>query len=174
MVWAVVAVIAVLGVGLPVAGWWITTHRPAPLATPKARQDEIDRWLARQFGLGWRDCSRVRTAVLEGKPVSDPALEAASRELATQVLDRRFRTQRAARITGRVGVGCGVAFLAFALAMLTVANWQWAQPVGVLCVLNAGVQFLNGWYRGFHAPRQVRRNAQQVLRSSHHLTGPDR
>jgi hypothetical protein len=167
MIWAAATVIAVLGIGLPVAGWWVTTRRPAPLKAAQRAHGEIDRYLSGQFGLSWRDRERVRAAVLAGKPVSDPALEVAARELAARVLARRFRVLRVNQVVGRVGLASAVAYLAFVLAMLILARGQGAQTLGALGAINAAVLALNGWHQGFHAPRNLRRNAERVLRSSH-------
>jgi hypothetical protein len=173
MVWAVVAVIAVLGVGLPVAGWWITTRRPAPMTTPDRGRGEIDRWLAGQFGLGWGDRERVRAAVLAGKPVSGPALEAATREFADRVLARRFRALRTAQIIGRVELASGVAYFAFVLLALTLTSSHLMQAEGATGLIYAPVMCCVGWYQGFRGPSRVRRNAEQVLRSRPNMIGQD-
>ncbi len=49
MVWAV-ALIVILGVGMPAVGWWLT-RRPRPADSTDRGDDEIDRWLAGQSGL---------------------------------------------------------------------------------------------------------------------------
>jgi len=127
MVWAVVAVIAVLGVGLPAAGWWATTRRPAPVTVTDRGHGEIDHWLAGQFGLGACDRERVRAAVLAGQPVSHPGLEAAVHELAARVLARRFRPLRRAEKLGWFTLVFGPACAAFGMAMLIIGGqgrWQ--------------------------------------------------
>jgi hypothetical protein len=173
MVWAVVAVIAVLGVGLPVAGWWITTRWPAPLKAADRAHGEIDRWLSGRYGLNWRDRERVRAAVLAGTPVSDPALAAATRDLATGVLARRFRVLRVAQRLGWVELASGVAYFAVAVALLTITGRQWAQTEGASGILYSAVRCGVGWYQGFRRPSRVRRNAELVLRSSPNVSGPD-
>jgi len=166
MVWAVVAVIAVLGVGLPAAGWWITTRRPAPVTAVGGGHGEIDQWLAGQFGLGDRDRERVRTAVLAGRPVDGPGLEAAVRELAAQVLARRFRTLRQAEKLGRLSLTFGSAYTAFALAFLIIGGQGRGQTEAVLGVINGTMITLLGWQQAIRGPRRARRNAEQIVRAS--------
>jgi len=164
MVWAVVAVIAVLGVGLPAAGWWVTTRRPAPVTGAGRGHGEIDRWLVGQFGLGEGDRARVRAAVLAGRPVGDPGLEAAVRELAAGVLARRFRTLRRAEKLGWLTLVFGACYAAFGLALVIfVGSGRW-QAEAVLAVINGGLLALLGWHQAIHAPRRAHRNAEQILR----------
>lgn len=49
MIWVVVALIVIVGVCVPGAGWWLT-RRPRPADTAGRGYDEIDRWLADRFG----------------------------------------------------------------------------------------------------------------------------
>jgi hypothetical protein len=73
--WAL-ALVVVIGVGLPVAAWWFTRRLRAADAGDGlgAGYDEIDRWLLDQFRLAWLDRSRVREAMFRGREVKDPAL----------------------------------------------------------------------------------------------------
>ena len=137
MVWAVVAVIAVLGVGPPVAG-----------------------------GLGDRDRERVRAAVLTGRPAGDPGLEAAVRELAAQVLARRFRTLRQAEKLGRLNLAFGPAYAAFGLVMLVIGGQGRGQTEAALGVISGAIFTLLGWHQAIHTPRRVRRKAEQIVRAS--------
>jgi hypothetical protein len=157
--------VVVLGVGVPAAGWWFT-RRPRPLDTTDRGYGEIDRWLADQFGLGWRDRSRVREAVLAGRAVSDPALESAVRGLAAQVAADRFRMLRVARKVGWLQLAVGPAYAAFAIVLLIVTHKDGERVVGVFAVVNGGLLSLTGVYYTFQNPKRIRRNAEQILRSS--------
>jgi hypothetical protein len=171
MVWAVVAVVAVLGVGLPAAGWWATTRRPARVTAADRGHGEIDHWLADQFGLGACDRERVRAAVLAGHPVSHPGLEAAVRELAARVLARRFRPLRRAEKLGSLTLAFGLAYAAFGMAILIIGSQGRWQAEALLGVINGAVLTLLGWYQAIHTPRRVRRNAEQILQPSRDATG---
>jgi hypothetical protein len=164
VVWAV-AFVVVLGVGVPAAGWWFT-RKPRPLDTTDRGYDEIDRWLADRFGLGWRDRSRVREAVLAGRAVSGPALEAAVRGLAAQVVAGRFRMLRVARKLGWLHLAVGPAYAVFGVVVLIVTHQDGERVLGVLGVLNGGLLSLTGVYYTFQNPKRIRRNAEQILRSS--------
>jgi hypothetical protein len=164
VVWAVV-VIVVLGLGMPAVGWWLT-RRPPPLATPDSRLGEIDRWLVDQFQLSWHDRSQVRAAVLTGRPVSDPALEAAARGLAAQVTADRFRTLRLERRLAWANLMVGPAYAAFAIILLIVNRQEKDVVLAVFAVLNGGLLSFSGAYYAFWRTRRFRRNAEQILRSS--------
>lgn len=86
MAWALALVVAI-GAGLPVAAWSISRRLPPPnpARRPGRGYDAIDRWLADRHQLAWRDRSRVRTAVFQGRQVEEPHLApAASTEHAAQ------------------------------------------------------------------------------------------
>lgn len=165
MVWAVVVVVVVLGVVLPVAGWWFT-RKPPPLDTADRGHGEIDRWLVDQFGLGWRDRSRVRAAVLTGRPVDDPALDAAARGFAAQVTADRFRTLRVARRVGWFNTILGLGYVALGIVVPIVIRGDAAWVLAAMGVFNGGVMLWTGTYQAIRNPKRHRRNAELILRSS--------
>jgi hypothetical protein len=161
VIWAV-AFLVILGAGVPAVGWWFS-RKPRPLDTADRGHGEIDRWLAAQFGLGWRERSRVQGAVLAGRPLSDPALEAAARGLAAQVLDDRFRTLRLARKVGWLRLVSGVAYLVFAVVFLLISHRGGELALAVLAVLNGGLMIFAGVFHTVQNPWRIRRNAEKVL-----------
>lgn len=167
MVWAVVAVIAVLGVVLPGVGWWVTTRRAPPVTGPDRGHGEIDRWLAGQFGLGSLDRERVRIAVLAGRPVNRPGLEAAVGGLAVQVLDGRFRSLRQVQKLGWFCLAFGPAYVAAGLALLISGSQGKWQVEAWLGVIYGAVFILLGWHYAIRNPSRVRRNAEQIVRSGY-------
>jgi hypothetical protein len=173
MIWVVGALIVIVGVCVPAAGWWLT-RRPRPADTADRGCDEIDRWLTDQFGLGWRDRSRVRNAVLAGRVVSDQALEAAVRGLAAQVVADRFRTLRIARAVGWLHLAVGPAYAFFGIFLLIDAHQNEERAMGVLAVFNGALLSLVGVYRTFRGPKRIRRSAGQILQSSRNTTGSGR
>jgi len=168
----VVALIVILGVGVPVAGWWLT-RRPRPAGTSDRGHGEIDRWLAARFGLGWRDRSQVLDSVLAGRAVSSPALETAARGLAAEVMAGRFRTLRVARAVGWLQLVTGPACMAFGVVALIGARQDGERAVGVFAVLNGALMSCGGVYRTFQNQR-IRRGAEQILRSGRNAAGPAR
>jgi hypothetical protein len=170
VVWAVV-VILVLALGMPAVGWWLT-RKPPPLGTPDSRLGEIDRWLVDHFQLSWRDRSRVRTAVLTGQPLNDPALEAAARGLAAQVMADRFRTLRVARRVGWGNLIFAVGYPCAMAGLLVIRHERQAWALVVLAVLNGGLLSLVGWHNSIRNPKRIRRNAEQILRPTRNATGP--
>jgi hypothetical protein len=169
MVWAVVVVV-VLALGTPVAGWWFA-RRPPPLDTADRGHGEIDRWLVEQFGLGGRERSRVRAAVMLGRPSSDPALADAARGLAAQVMADRFRTLRLGRKVGWFNLILGLAYAAFAIGVMIVGPWPGKWFLGVFGCFNGWVLSLIGVHHAFRNPRRIRHHAQLVLRSSRNTFG---
>jgi len=163
MMWAL-AFIVILGAGVPMAGWWFS-RRPRPLEGADRGYDEIDRWLVDEFGLGWRARSRVREAVLAGRPEPGPALEAATRALAAQVSAGRFRTLPLARGMGTVQLGLGPIYVVFGIVVLVMSSQTGKWALGVLAVLNGSLMTFAGVVNTFRTPWRVRRNAEAILRS---------
>jgi hypothetical protein len=155
----------VLGVVLPLVGWWFT-RKPPPLDTADRGHGEMDRWLVDQFGLGWRDRSRVRAAVLAGRPVEDPALEAAARGFAAQVTADRFRTLRVARRVGWFNTMFGLGYVVLAIVVLIISREPAFWTLGVFGVFNGGAALWAGTYQAVRTPKRHRRNAELILHSS--------
>lgn len=172
MVWVVVALIVILGAGLPAAGWWLT-RKPWPAEAAGRGHGEIDRWLADQFGLGWRDRSRVQHAVVAGRPVGSPALEAAVRGLAAEVMAGRFRTLRVARAASWLQLITGPAYAVFGLVVLIGARQGGERAVGIFAILNGALMSWAGVYRTLRNQR-IRRSAGQILQSGRNATSSSR
>ena len=121
MAWAL-ALVAVIGVGLPMAAWLITRRLPPPRAVSRlgAGYDAVDKWLLDQYRLAPHDRWRVRKVVFQGGQVSQAALTPAARGLATQVLTGGFWLLRLSRLLGWVDL------------LLAVGHFLFLANVGVL------------------------------------------
>lgn len=166
MAWALVLVV-VIGVGLPVAAWSITRllPPPSPARRPGRGYDGIDRWLADRYRLAWRDRSRVRTAVFQGRQVEEPHLAPAAHGLAAQVLAGRFRALRWSRMLGWADLGLGIGLGATGVAWLSTRGHPEGVLLPVLGVVNAGLLLCAGGWRAWQEPRRIRRHAAQALRA---------
>jgi hypothetical protein len=102
---------------------------------------------------------------------SDPALEAAACGLAAQVTAGRFRTLRVARKLGWLHLAVGPAYAAFAIVVLIVTHQDGERVLGVLAVVSGWLLSLAGVYYTFGNPERIRRNAEQILRSSRNADG---
>jgi hypothetical protein len=163
MAWALALVVAV-GVGLPVAAWFIARRPPPPSPARGAARgyDAVDRWLADRYQLAWRERSRVRTAVFRGYQMEEPRLAPAAHGLAAQVLADGFWVLRWSRMLGWADLGLGIGLGATGVVWLSTRG----HPEGLLPVLgvvNAGL-LCAGARRAWREPRQIRRNAAQALR----------
>jgi len=109
--WLVVVGIAI---GLPAATLALVTvrQRRGP------RLNRIDRWLYARYRLEWLDRSRVKEAVLQGRPLSEPALREAAHGLAGAMLAGQVGGLGVKTITVVIGadVSLVVAILVFVLA----------------------------------------------------------
>jgi hypothetical protein len=81
VVWLWVVVVGI-AIGLPAATLALVTvhQRRGP------RLNRVDRWLYDRYRLEWVDRSRVKEAVLQGRPLSEPALREAAHGLAGAML----------------------------------------------------------------------------------------
>jgi hypothetical protein len=116
MAWAL-AVILVLGVGLPFAAWQLSRHlesrrRPSEGLGPAT--DQVDKWLIEQHHLHAVQRWQVRRAVTYGLAVRDPALRLATRDLAGCVLHGDLKLGRGRRIASYVTFANGVEVIAVA------------------------------------------------------------
>ena len=88
MAWAL-ALVVVIGVGLPMAAWRLTQHMRPPrqvMGGPGPRFDRIDRWLYDRYGFGVADRWRVRDAVLSGQELHEQPFRQAAQSLAAEML----------------------------------------------------------------------------------------
>ncbi len=84
MAWAL-AVIFLLGVGLPIAAWRLSRQlesRLQPVGGVGPPTDQVDKWLLEQHHLPAVQRRQVRDAVMYGRMVRDPALKHATRDVA--------------------------------------------------------------------------------------------
>jgi hypothetical protein len=165
MAWAL-ALVAVIGAGLPVAAWLITRRLPPPRAVSRlgAGYDAIDKWLLDQYRLAPNDRWRVRKVVFQGAQVSQAALTPAARGLATQVLTGGFWVLRLSRLLGWVDLLLAVGLAATGIVMLITSHHAEGLVLGVLGIISSGLFLFAGMARAVLAPRQLRRNAGQALR----------
>lgn len=94
LVWQGLAIVTVIGVGLPVSVWWLT-RRMAAAKPPYSRRrmdafgapmDPIDAWLADHTELPAMRRWGVRQAVLGGRAVNEESLRPVASELASGIL----------------------------------------------------------------------------------------
>ena len=165
MAWALALVVAI-GVGLPVATWLITRRLPPPNTAGMAGKghDAIDRWLAERYQLAWRDRSRVRTAVFQGRQVEEPHLAAAAHGLAARVLAGRFGALRWSRMLGWAELGLAIGLGVTWVVWLITGRGSEGVVLLVLGVVNAGLLLCAGAWRAWLEPRQIRRHAAEALR----------
>ena len=106
----------VIGVALPLGAWLLTrgvARRPPAKLRPS--HGRVDTWIQQRYGLSWQECSRVRTSVAQGVPVSDPVLADAVHGLAAATVSGKVPGQRATRIAARLNGVSGTALAAFAI-----------------------------------------------------------
>src|SRR5260370_14002343 len=121
MVWAL-ALVVVIGVGLPMIAWFITRRLPPPrrvVGRLGVGYDGIDRWLLDRYQLAPQDRRRVRTAVFSGRRISDPGLARAARGLAAQAVSGGVRVLRLSRAFGWVELMAAIGFAGFGSCLLT-------------------------------------------------------
>jgi hypothetical protein len=160
MAWAwVLALVVVVGVGLPVAGWLITRRAPPPRTADRlgAGSDTIDRWLLDQYQLPPRGRSRVRKAVFQGQQVSEAALAHAAAGLAARVLAGGFTVQQGAGHT-RPCRQLTICYAGLGIFLLTDGR-----ALGILTLVGSGLYLFVGVERALRAPRRIRRNAARAL-----------
>ena len=152
MAW-VLAIIVVIGVGLPFAAWRVGRHAEAG-RQPSAHglgppADAVDTWLIDQYRLPAPQRWQVRDAVLSGRTVRDPALRPAAHDLAGCVLRGELRLGRVSRVTDTVLALEGAVLIGLGIAVMAA----WGSPAGIVPVL------VGAWYlaRGVAALRTIRR-----------------
>jgi len=127
MAWAL-AVIFLLGVGLPIAAWRLSRQlesRLQPVGGIGPPTDQVDKWLLEQHHLPAVQRRQVRDAVMYGRMVRDPALKHATRDLAGTALRGELKLGRSIRIASYIGVFVWVttASPAVVVAILLGAWW---------------------------------------------------
>src|SRR5258706_9954604 len=109
MAWAL-AVIFLLGVGLPIAAWRLSRHlesRLQPVGGVGPPADQVDKWLLEQHHLPALQRGQVRDAVMYGRMVRDPALKHATRDLAGTALRGELKLGRSIRIASYITLAAG-------------------------------------------------------------------
>jgi hypothetical protein len=158
--WAL-AIIVVIGAGLPFAAWRLGRQaekgRPPPAGGLGPPADAVDKWLIGQHRLPAPQRWQVRDAVLYGRMVRDPALRPAARDLAGCVLRGELRLGRISRVTGTVLVAEGAVLIILGIAVLAA----WGSPAGIAPVL-AGAWYLARNVAALRTTRRGPRRAYQL------------
>jgi hypothetical protein len=157
MVWAV-AVIVVLGAGVPLAAWRLdrrlrSRRQPAAGLGPPA--DAVDKWLIDNHRLPAVQRWQVREAVLYGRAVRNPALRPTACDLAAAALGGQVKIGRGTRIAGVVLLAEGVVLIALGIVVFAVPG----SLAGVVAVL------LGAWNLTLAgiALRTIRRGPKRAL-----------
>lgn len=164
MAWAL-ALVVVIGVGLPVAAWSVTRRLPPPRRTVDrlgAGYDAIDRWLLNRYQLPPHERWRVRNAVFTGRQMSDAGLAPAAHGLAERVLAGGFGALRVTPLLGWVNAVAAIGFAAAGIVLLVTSRNTEGLVLGILGVINCGLFMFAGagW---MVTANRVRRNAAQAL-----------
>jgi len=138
MAWAV-AIIVVIGIGVPAAGWLIARRRgmqrhvsASGLGPPS---DAVDKWLIETYRLPARQRWQVRDAVVYGREVADPVLRRAAHELAECALRGELRPGRGIRIGGIAMVTEGAAGMMLGIAMVAAIGGLGVDAAALIPVL---------------------------------------
>jgi hypothetical protein len=144
MAWAVAAIV-ILSVGVPVAAWGYTRLRPPPPVSPLGTgYDQIDKWLLDRHELPPLKRARVRKAVGGGRRVDDPALAAAARDLATQILAGKFQVPRLISVLGWFNMMMATGFAALGVFLIVASRHPAGFAFGILGLLDCGLYTLVG------------------------------
>jgi hypothetical protein len=164
MAWAL-ALVVVIGVGLPVAAWLITRRLPPPRTVGRlgVGYDAIDKWLLDRYQLPPHDRWRVRKAVFQGHQVNDAALARAAHGLATRVLTGGFRVLRLSQVLGWVDLMMGIGFAGTGIFLLITSHDAEGLVLGILSLVNSGLFMFAGMGRALRTPKQIRRNVARAL-----------
>jgi hypothetical protein len=161
VVWTL-AIVVVIGVGLPLAAWRL--GRQAEARRPPAAHglgppaDAVDQWLIDQHRLPAPQRWQVRDAVLSGRTIDDPALRPAAHDLAGRVLHGELRLGRLSRVMETFLVAEGAGLIVLGIVMLAA----WGSPAGFIPVL-IGVYYLA---RGAATLRRSRGAARRAYQSN--------
>jgi hypothetical protein len=131
VVWAL-AIVVVIGAGLPLAAWRLGRHveagRPPGAHGLGPPADAVDQWLIDQHRLPAPQRWQVRDAVLHGRTVRDPALRPAAHDLAGRVLRGELTMGRMSRVMDTVLVAEGAGLIVLGIAVMAA----WGSPAGIV------------------------------------------
>jgi len=163
--WQGLAIVTVIGVGLPVSVWWLTRRMAAAKPPYSGRRmdafgapmDAIDAWLADHSELPALRRWNVRQAVLGGRAANEESLRPVAHELASELL--------AGQVTSDIGGWSGWALAAaggseviFALAVYLavghVVPWLVSPAIYGALALTAGLI----------RPKLLRHRLEQAMR----------
>jgi hypothetical protein len=165
MAWAL-ALVVVIGVGLPLAAWWFTRRLPARRRSVDRLgigYDAIDKWLLDRYQLPPHDRWRVRTAVFQGRQVSDATLAPAVHGLATRVLTGGFRVLRLSQVLGWVDLMVATGLAGAGLVLLITSHHAEGLVLGVISLVSSGLFMFAGVMRALRFPQQIRHNVVKAL-----------
>ena len=147
--------------GLPVIAWMATrgmSRRPAAALQPY--HDGMDKWIQRQYGLGWADCRPVRKAVAEGGRVTNPALEDAAHRLAAATLSGKAPGARPIRVAIGISIVTGAVLVAFAAGFLLSGANRLAAAV---LLADSLLFFISAGHRWVYVLGRQRKKAARAL-----------
>lgn len=138
MVWAL-ALIAVIGVGLPLIAWAVTRRLPPPRPGNRlgVGYDSVDKWLLTRHQLLPHDRWRVREAVFHGDQVNDPALAGIAHELAARLLAGKFWVMRFWYLMSWIMLLAALVFVIAGVIELTTPSGGVAQ--GIVSLIDSGL-----------------------------------
>jgi hypothetical protein len=160
-----VAIVIMLGLGLPAGGWLLSRRQNffAAKDTWIGRPGEIDGWLASEYQLGWTDRSRIQAAVTRGRRLDDRRLLEPALALAVRVLENRFRSVRAWRWAGLPSLALGAVFAGLGLWSLVSTGRPTLRAEGGFLLVYALEFTLVGVLHTFWLPLRIRRSARRFL-----------
>ena len=132
MLWPILVIIAVLGVVLPAAAWWLAS-RQASARPPYSRarrdafgslMDPVDAWFADHTELSSLQRLSVRTAVFRGQAVDDGSLRPVARQLAAELHSGGLTSQVGGWSWLVLAAGGAVELVAFAAIWLISGHLQ--------------------------------------------------
>jgi hypothetical protein len=165
------ALIVLLGVGLPAGGWLLTRRKkfgsrswPAWL-DGRSELDELDQWLADRYQLGADDRDRVCAAVMRGTAVP-PHLDAPVRGLVAAAVGGQFRTVRRARWRFRLTLVAAAAYLPVFAGTILLPRNLGLHVATIALSVGALVMYLSFPRSGAQIPvwpGRIRRNSERAL-----------
>ena len=106
--------------------------------------DAIDKWLLDRYQLPPHDRWRVRTAVFQGRQVSDATLAPAAHGLATRVLTGGFRVLRLSQVLGWVDLMVATGLAGAGLVLLITSHHAEGLVLGVISLVGSGLFHVRG------------------------------